>query len=206
MGQLKVIEDRERPFHCGTQAADWSCSNCDRCKKSAQAEEPFRCEIQEAIAEAYMTDGTVSREVAARMGYVDCRQFLWACPEAEWTEEWKAECRRRQTCRYRIAHWIFRTRRAVRRWLAEQMKKARQRRRMPIALKHSDAGTSGCWADWCTWALSMNERPGEDDNAIRCQRDAKENGSCYCGKFQDQAAHQRIAAEIEVMKQTGTVK
>ncbi|HLI57643.1 MAG TPA: hypothetical protein VKY26_11510 [Actinomycetota bacterium] len=54
---------RYRPFSNGTQAMDWT-EPCERC-----GHEPT-CSIYAAIAKAYCTDGTVSEEIARRMGFL----------------------------------------------------------------------------------------------------------------------------------------
>lgn len=80
-----------RPFHCGSQAGDREASNCDRCTKGATADETYdtmTCPIQKALGEAFWNGGTVSEEIAERMGYLDnCppRQdgfsYVWRCNE-----------------------------------------------------------------------------------------------------------------------------
>lgn len=185
--QLTVIQDRFRPFHCGTQHADWESCNCDRCTKNTPAGEGLpTCEIQQAIFEAFCGDGTVTSDVARRMGYADHRTaFLWQCGEVEWTEEWKAEHRRRQTWRYRIAAGWHHLRRRARKWIGERRDKLLTRWRMPIAVRHAGEGTNGCWADWCSWALGYGDKPDADGTARSCREEAERLGSCWCGKFRD---------------------
>jgi len=95
-----------RPFSNGTQHLDWEASNCGRCKKAASFEQAeadkFICEIERAIGVACISDGTVSAEIAQRMGYfknipAKTKRFsyVWQCGEVEWTEEWKKEYERR---------------------------------------------------------------------------------------------------------------
>lgn len=84
-----------RPFANGSQLGDWEASNCKRCKKNRTEDQPI-CEIDEAISLAYWGDGTVSHEIAQRMGYTKPKEgerpeYVWMCGEVEWTEEWKAE-------------------------------------------------------------------------------------------------------------------
>jgi hypothetical protein len=58
---------------------------------------PVRCEILAALYEAEMEDGTVSDEIRARMGANQNEdRYCWPCNEVEWTDEWKAEFRRRR--------------------------------------------------------------------------------------------------------------
>ena len=94
------------PFSCGSQYLDWQVSNCGRCKKAASLEDvkadKFTCEIERAIGVACISDGTVSAEIAQRMGYIDNNppktkefSYLWQCGEVEWTEGWKKKYRER---------------------------------------------------------------------------------------------------------------
>ena len=79
-----------RPFHCGTQFGDWQAANCLRCTKYKE-EEPWDggCEIDCALGVAYIGDGTVSREIAERMGYFEHNppgelpSYNWRCREFE---------------------------------------------------------------------------------------------------------------------------
>lgn len=80
-----------RPFHCGSQGAEWDDVNCGHCTKGLKEGEDSRhwhCDIQKAIGEAWWSDGTVSDDIAERMGYLDNsppRQehfsYLWRCKE-----------------------------------------------------------------------------------------------------------------------------
>jgi hypothetical protein len=99
-----VSEKRYRPFSNGSQWYDWQDSNCFRCKR-VDVSDPDRpvstCPILEALNRACVDDGTVSEEIARRMGYLDARKdggipYGWPCGDVEWTEEWKAEWRQRQ--------------------------------------------------------------------------------------------------------------
>lgn len=85
--------NRVRPFHCGTQYLDWENSNCCRCKK--YTDDASGCEIMQALAYASVSDGTVSPEMAERMGYKK-GAYLWPCAEVDWTDEWTAECFERE--------------------------------------------------------------------------------------------------------------
>lgn len=82
-----------RPFHCGTQFADWEEANCFRCKKGTLNDPSVwpTCPIQVALIEAYLSDGCIADAIADRMTRSEgC--YNWPCGEVEWTEEWKAEC------------------------------------------------------------------------------------------------------------------
>ena len=83
-----------KPFHCGTQYMDWDAANCQRCKKNIDFNNSeFKCDIQADLFGACLTDGKVPYEIGRRMGAVDNpTAYQWACPEVEWTEEWKQQC------------------------------------------------------------------------------------------------------------------
>lgn len=91
-----MSEERIYVFSCGSQYDDWTSSNCDRCTKGwrvVNPDEPMACDIQEALLVACFEDGTVSPEVAARMGVSEATKgrYNWCCGEVDWTPEWKAE-------------------------------------------------------------------------------------------------------------------
>ena len=88
--------NRQRPFSNGGQFMDWCASNCDRCVLGNANRESGACDIEQALALAYLDDGTVSEDIARRMGYLKPdgttdRNYAWPCTEVEWTEDWKAE-------------------------------------------------------------------------------------------------------------------
>jgi hypothetical protein len=85
--------NRQRPFSNGGQFMDWCASNCDRCVKSFN--DGGECDIEEALFIASIDDGTVSEDIARRMGYLKpdgttSGAYGWPCTEVEWTEDWKA--------------------------------------------------------------------------------------------------------------------
>jgi hypothetical protein len=94
-------EQRYRPFYCGSQSVDWEGANCHRCVKGLTAEQDAAgtwpiCEIQAAITYAAVGDGSFDETMARRIGWFDHRdRYCWPCSEVEWTEEWKAEYRRK---------------------------------------------------------------------------------------------------------------
>lgn len=106
MSQSIELEKRFRPFSDGSQFQDWKASNCKRCKKYNElADRPEEtCELDFQLWKACMGDGSVSRDVAVRIGYlVDAVTFQqtnenynWPCTEVDWTEEWQAEWLRRK--------------------------------------------------------------------------------------------------------------
>jgi len=83
------MSERTIPFANGSQYMDWYWHNCDKCLKAWTKEAGFRCEIDKALGEASITDGTISAEIAERMGSdlvigadgkVEFR-YTWDCPE-----------------------------------------------------------------------------------------------------------------------------
>lgn len=76
---------RTRPFHCGTQFADWLCVNCERCAKKGA------CEIESAVLDAARDDGTVSSAIAERLGKPHPTTYLWSCGEWEASAAWNRE-------------------------------------------------------------------------------------------------------------------
>jgi hypothetical protein len=98
------MNKRIRPFSCGTQYGAWVMSNCDRCKKGAREGQGFECDIDEALWEGYWGDGTVSMEIAERMGAIENEgAYIWQCPEVEWTDEWKKEWESRQMAKEEVS-------------------------------------------------------------------------------------------------------
>ncbi len=72
------------PFHCGTQFADWEESNCCQCRKNAEPDKMPTCPIQYALIAAMFDDGSVSDEIAERMGYAENKgHYNWRCKEFE---------------------------------------------------------------------------------------------------------------------------
>jgi hypothetical protein len=70
---------RMRPFSSGMQRMDWQDANCCRCKKYTG--ENGACEVDDAISLAACGDGTVSAEIAKRMGYASPLAYCWQCLE-----------------------------------------------------------------------------------------------------------------------------
>ncbi len=54
-------------FSNGSQDGDWITANCQKCIKSHA--DCSACDIELALTCAYFDDGTVSKEIADRMGY-----------------------------------------------------------------------------------------------------------------------------------------
>lgn len=76
-------------FSNGTQFADWTDRNCDRCKKGASVIlEPHEwptCEIEYAIGVAYIGSGKIDEEIAKRAGVSEETKgcYTWECNEYE---------------------------------------------------------------------------------------------------------------------------
>lgn len=66
---------RIRPFSNGSEFADWVERNCENCAKH-NLNYP-ECDIDIALTESYFGDGTISKEIALRMGYLEdtCLEF-----------------------------------------------------------------------------------------------------------------------------------
>lgn len=77
------------PFSNGSQYVNWTCANCERCTKQADPDASFDkmpCQIEAALAYASIDDGSVTEEIAERMGvnfWKSKDKFLynWPCPE-----------------------------------------------------------------------------------------------------------------------------
>jgi len=80
------MSEKVRPFHCGSQFADWIDKNCEHCKKAGS------CDIQDALGQAYMGDGAVTKEIAERMNHnAEVHYYCWPCNEVESTTTEHAE-------------------------------------------------------------------------------------------------------------------
>jgi hypothetical protein len=81
-----MMADKVRPFSSGTQFADWTSRNCDRCSKGASPTlEPDQwptCEIEGALVAGYVGDGTITAEIAKRMA-LEPLALTWECGEFE---------------------------------------------------------------------------------------------------------------------------
>jgi hypothetical protein len=64
---------------------DWTARNCDRCWKGYKGDADKRslCSLEKALSLACVGDGTISAEVATRIGYSDPLAYTWGCPERE---------------------------------------------------------------------------------------------------------------------------
>lgn len=81
-----------RPFDSGSQYADWTSSNCDRCIKSTYNEAKTPCDLENALLAADLGGGRITMEIAARIGLeLSERYYGWPCAEVDWTPKWIAE-------------------------------------------------------------------------------------------------------------------
>jgi hypothetical protein len=77
---------KARPFYCGTQFADWTARNCDKCTVGKD------CEIGQACATAFFGDGSFTPAMARRMGWSgDVAEYTWDCPERKTATNSKEE-------------------------------------------------------------------------------------------------------------------
>jgi hypothetical protein len=86
-----MSEQRIHIFSNGTQAMDWFASNCEQCALAGDPSEAgsSHCELFEAIHDAGADDGSVTPEIARRMGYKASElYYVWACPERTKTVPW----------------------------------------------------------------------------------------------------------------------
>jgi hypothetical protein len=82
------MSERISPFSCGSQMGDWETKNCANChlqgyyRDEQRNDWAWRCDIQKAIGESYIGDGTVSEDIARRMGAIDNEtRYGWRCNE-----------------------------------------------------------------------------------------------------------------------------
>ena len=80
--------EKIRPFCCGSQFADWVSYNCQNCKKQYDEDNmQYHCDIEEAIGDGYVGDGTIPFEIWKRMGgEANKGAYNWECPEKEVVE------------------------------------------------------------------------------------------------------------------------
>jgi hypothetical protein len=75
-----MTTERIRPFDCGMQDTEWVDYNCLDCEKCGES--PGTCKIDEELIIAACGDGTISAEIADRMGYTANKgKRVWRCPE-----------------------------------------------------------------------------------------------------------------------------
>lgn len=81
------MSDKNYPFSNGTQYMDWQESNCCTCAKYRpdETDEEKCCPIEYALSFAAIDDGSVTDEIARRMGYKPGPPFyyVWECTERE---------------------------------------------------------------------------------------------------------------------------
>ncbi len=79
-------EARISPFCNGSQDADWQNKNCVHCEKFDPDNQKSTCEIDQALLMACFDDGTVTAEIAERMGYT-ADAYCWECKEIQLRSE-----------------------------------------------------------------------------------------------------------------------
>jgi hypothetical protein len=71
-----------KPFLNASQLAEWTCRNCSECEKAYDEEAlRYHCDIEEALGLTSINDGSITKEIADRMGYDDPLVYCWECPE-----------------------------------------------------------------------------------------------------------------------------
>ena len=75
-----------RIFDSGTQFMGWKFRNCDRCTKGAsvccEPNEVPTCDIEYALAVAFLSSSTVTLTIATRAGWDDGGgRYTWRCSE-----------------------------------------------------------------------------------------------------------------------------
>lgn len=163
---------RHHPFSSGTQYADWEANNCELCRKGVGygfAPMEWRCVLQKAISFAAVDDGTVSEEVARRMGYLDNKgHHSWPCPE--WEPDPDQGCSRRQVAQWQaftdlsgLPKWLA-WRDGVVRKLADAIRNQQRWRDLPVL---ADAlQEAGCENATVLHHLRKGHRPGDSGCAF----------------------------------------
>jgi hypothetical protein len=80
------MSDKVYPFHCGTQFIDWQNANCCLCSKMEEDPDkwPEKCELESALTYAAIDDGSVTPEIAKRLGWEAGKfAYQWRCGEFE---------------------------------------------------------------------------------------------------------------------------
>jgi len=81
------VTERQRPFYCGSQVADWQARNCLRCQKMPLDEDGYPtpetpCDIDREILVGMFDDGSIDGDIARRMGWSgNVDEYTWDCPE-----------------------------------------------------------------------------------------------------------------------------
>jgi hypothetical protein len=77
-GSEMEAEERISPFSQGTQFLDWIDENCEQCVHAAEG-----CKMFDGLIAARVGDGTVSREIADRLGVPENTWSDWQCKELQ---------------------------------------------------------------------------------------------------------------------------
>jgi len=78
-------ESKCHPFSNGTSYMDWKANNCDRCKHGySDVAQHWPCDLEKAIDEACIYDGSIEWTIARRMGLsFNLRDICSRCHEFE---------------------------------------------------------------------------------------------------------------------------
>jgi hypothetical protein len=93
--KLEPLPETIRLFSNGSEYESWisrSCHSCNKYRPNAVEREEFVCDIDYAILEAACNDGTVTRDIALRIGMDEEQSYGWQwkqrCPEFVQAENW----------------------------------------------------------------------------------------------------------------------
>ena len=103
-----MTNERIPLFSTGTQSMDWMANNCDRCTKAGDISErgSSKCELFEALGDAGADDGTVSPEIAQRIGRTSAgTRYVWQCPELHLPGMAHPLAEQRRIDREKLAAW-----------------------------------------------------------------------------------------------------
>ena len=64
-----MTDARIRPFSNGSEYTAWQERNCGKCAKFDPDSLEVACPIDEALLSAYWDDGTISKEMADKIGF-----------------------------------------------------------------------------------------------------------------------------------------
>jgi hypothetical protein len=114
------MSERMRPFSCGSEMGDWDTRNCQNCHLTGYYRDQahrndwvWRCDIQRAIGEAYLGDGTISADISRRMGEgARCGELITIEPIEQYAKRFARPLRRlsplhRRAWRALCAAWEF---------------------------------------------------------------------------------------------------
>ena len=85
------MTERIHLFANGYEYDNWEARNCDRCVKAPTASWGGACDLNDAITEAMVTDGTFAPEIVARFGWKPEYHAVLGWPCKEFQAEGKIE-------------------------------------------------------------------------------------------------------------------